>query len=101
MLVVTRLKNQEILVGPIIITVLRAHEGFNNVTLRIRNGSKLDIVELAGGDKYKLTDEVTITVLMFRNQSVRLGIDAPRSVDIYRRELHDAITHTQSQRHVA
>jgi carbon storage regulator len=36
-------------------------------------------------------DEVTITVLDVRGNNVRIGVDAPRSVPVHRREIYDRI----------
>jgi carbon storage regulator len=39
------------------------------------------------GERIMLGDEVVIEVLEVRGQTVRIGIDAPRSVPIYREEI--------------
>lgn len=36
-------------------------------------------------------DDVEITIVDVRGDKVRLGIDAPRSVSVHRREIYDAI----------
>jgi carbon storage regulator len=36
-------------------------------------------------------DEITITVLDVRNNNVRIGVDAPRSVPVHRREIYERI----------
>lgn len=36
-----------------------------------------------------LNDNITITVLSIKENRVRLGIDAPRDVNVYREELYD------------
>lgn len=39
----------------------------------------------------KLGDEITVTVVEIKGNQVRLGIDAPAGIRIYRRELYDKI----------
>ena len=36
-------------------------------------------------------DEITVTVVKIRGDKVRLGIDAPRDVQVHRREVFDRI----------
>lgn len=36
-------------------------------------------------------DDIVITVLEIKGDSVRLGIDAPRSVRVHREEVHEAL----------
>lgn len=37
-----------------------------------------------------IADNVTITVVEIRGDKVRIGVDAPRSVEVHRREVYDA-----------
>lgn len=37
-------------------------------------------------------DDIVVTVLEVKGDSVRLGIEAPRSVTVHREEVHDALT---------
>lgn len=37
-------------------------------------------------------DDIVITVLEIKGDTVRLGIDAPRSVTVHREEVHRALT---------
>jgi carbon storage regulator len=39
------------------------------------------------GESIVIGDDITITVLEFRGEVVRLGVDAPRSVQVRRQEL--------------
>jgi carbon storage regulator len=39
------------------------------------------------GERIVLGDEVIVEVVEIRGQTVRLGIDAPRSVSVYREEI--------------
>ncbi len=43
------------------------------------------------GEAINVGDEITVTVLEIRGNQVRLGIQAPLSVTIHRRELYDKI----------
>ncbi|MEW6417037.1 MAG: carbon storage regulator CsrA [Nitrospirota bacterium] len=39
----------------------------------------------------KLGDDITITVIEIKGNQVRLGIDAPTNIRIYRKELYEKI----------
>ncbi len=43
------------------------------------------------GERVIIGGEVVVEVLEVRGQTVRLGIDAPRSVPIYREEIWEAV----------
>ena len=43
------------------------------------------------GEAINIGDEITVTVLEIRGNQVRLGIQAPLSVTIHRRELYEKI----------
>jgi len=43
------------------------------------------------GEAINVGDEITVTVLEIRGNQVRLGIQAPLSVTIHRRELYEKI----------
>ena len=43
------------------------------------------------GEKIMIGDDIVVTVVDIKGDNVRLAIDAPRSVKIYRAELYDAI----------
>lgn len=43
------------------------------------------------GESLKIGDDVTITVLSVRGQQVRVGVDAPRTVEVHREEIYDKI----------
>lgn len=36
-------------------------------------------------------DQVTVTVLGIKGNQVRLGVDAPKSVEVHRQEVHERI----------
>ena len=39
------------------------------------------------GESLIIDDQITVTVMSIQGNQVRLGIDAPRDVDIYREEI--------------
>jgi carbon storage regulator len=43
------------------------------------------------GESIVIGDDVTITVLEFRGEVVRIGVDAPRSVQVHRQEVFEAV----------
>ena len=42
-------------------------------------------------------DEIEITVVDIRGDKVRLGINAPRHVDVHRKEVYEAIKHENAE----
>ena len=42
-------------------------------------------------------DQIVITVVAIRGGNVRLGIDAPTSVPVHRKEIHDALSKQDRQ----
>jgi carbon storage regulator len=42
------------------------------------------------GDRVKIGDDITVTVLEVSGSSVRIGIDAPSEVPVYRHEIIEA-----------
>lgn len=47
------------------------------------------------GEKIIINDNIVITVVDVRGDKVRLGIEAPQSVPIHRREVYEAIQREQ------
>jgi carbon storage regulator len=43
------------------------------------------------GERIRLGDDLTITVLEISGSTVRLGIDAPAEIPVYREEIWDAV----------
>lgn len=42
-------------------------------------------------------DDIEITVVAIRGDKVRLGVKAPNSISVHRREVYDAIVRRQSE----
>lgn len=45
----------------------------------------------------RIGEDITVTVLAIRGDKVRLGISAPRTIDVHRDEVFDAILSEQQQ----
>jgi len=43
------------------------------------------------GQSIMIGNDVTVTVLEIRNDQVRIGVDAPRSVQVHREEIYEQI----------
>ena len=44
------------------------------------------------GQRIVIGDDIVLTVLEIKGDTVRVGIDAPRSVTVHREEVHEALT---------
>ncbi|MEN6348136.1 MAG: carbon storage regulator CsrA [Syntrophomonas sp.] len=49
------------------------------------------------GEKLIIGDNIEITVMEVQGESVKLGISAPRSVSVYRKEIYDEIASSNRQ----
>jgi len=50
-----------------------------------------------GEETIKVGDDIEISILSIEGDQVRIGIDAPKSVDVHRGEVYDAIQKENSQ----
>ena len=53
------------------------------------------------GEKILIGDDIVITVLDVRGDSVRLGVDAPRGISIQRAEILKAVTESNLEANIA
>ncbi len=51
-------------------------------------------------EKIMIGDNVVITVVDIRGDKVRLGIEAPREVDVHRREVYEAIKREEERERI-
>lgn len=49
------------------------------------------------GERLIIGDNIEITVMEVQGESVKLGISAPRSVSVYRKEIYDEIVRSNRQ----
>jgi len=49
------------------------------------------------GERIVIGDNIVVTVIEIRGDNIRLAIDAPREIKIYRGELYDAIAAENQQ----
>jgi carbon storage regulator len=49
------------------------------------------------GESIIVGDDVTVTVFEVRGDAVRIGIDAPRSVQVHRQEVYDELRRANEQ----
>jgi carbon storage regulator len=54
-------------------------------------GGTMLILSRRLGERVKIGDEVTVTVLGMRNGLVRIGVTAPKSVAVHREEVYERI----------
>jgi carbon storage regulator len=49
------------------------------------------VITRKAGDRVQIGDDITVTLLEITGSSVRLGIDAPAEVAVYRHEILQAV----------
>ena len=49
------------------------------------------------GETLMIGNQVTVTVLAIKGSQVRLGIDAPKDVEVFREEIYDRVQKEKSQ----
>ena len=54
-------------------------------------GNKMLILSRKVDEKVVIGDDITISIIEVRGDQVRIGIDAPKKVKVFRQEVYDAI----------
>ena len=49
------------------------------------------VITRKAGDRVQIGDDITVTLLEITGSSVRIGIDAPAEVAVYRHEILEAV----------
>ena len=44
------------------------------------------------GERITIADEITVSVIEIKGAQVKLGIDAPRSISVHRKEIYEKIS---------
>jgi carbon storage regulator len=55
------------------------------------------VLSRKAGQKIRISDTIVITVLDVQNGLVKIGVDAPRSIAVYREELYNDIRQANQQ----
>jgi carbon storage regulator len=61
-----------------------------------QRGAAMLVLSRKKNESIIINDNITVTVIEIRGDKVRLGIEAPKTVTVHRREVYDAIQ-SQSQ----
>lgn len=49
------------------------------------------------GESIKIGDDIEITIISSKNDQVKIGINAPKNIDIFRKEIFDQIQNENEQ----
>ena len=60
-------------------------------------GGAMLILTRRVGESLRIGDDVSVTVLGIKGSQVRLGVNAPKSVSVYREEVYDRINDENSK----
>jgi carbon storage regulator len=63
------------------------YNGFGTRESRLKEGSEMLVLSRKLGEKIYISDNICITVVDIDRGKIRLGIEAPRDVPIFRQEL--------------
>lgn len=90
MLVLSRKKNESIIVNDnISIKLLRTK--FNLATFEIKQPDKLKNIEGSVDQYFYITKDIKLSIVEITKDRVKLGIDAPKQVSIFREEILERI----------
>lgn len=66
-------------------------EAASSITYRFEGGERMLVLSRKKNESIVVDDNIVITVIEIRGDKVRLGIQAPRNVPVFRSEIHAAI----------
>jgi carbon storage regulator len=55
------------------------------------------VLSRKNGESIKIGDNIEITIISSKNDQVKIGINAPKNVEVFRKELYDQITTENKQ----
>jgi len=64
----------------------------------LRKGSRVLVLTRRAEESIMIGDDVVVTVLEVRGDQVRIGIEAPRDVEVHRQEVFDARRKARDER---
>ena len=64
----------------------------------LERGIEMLVLSRKKDESIMIGDDVEITIVDVRGDKVRLGITAPRSISVHRREIYDAIQQEKNQK---
>lgn len=64
---------------------------------KLHEESKMLVLSRKRNESIIIDDKITVTVVEVRGDKVRLGIEAPKTISVHRREVHEAINAANSQ----
>lgn len=58
---------------------------------------KVLVLTRKNGESIKIGDEIEITIISSKNDQVKIGINAPKNIDVFRKEIIDQIQSENEQ----
>lgn len=62
-----------------------------------KEGSKMLVLTRKTGESIQIGDDITIKIVAVEGDQIKLGIDAPKNVDIHRSEIYQQIIEANQQ----
>lgn len=100
MLMLSRQKHQQVLVGPVLLTITRIGDGEVDVSV-LKPGQTEPARYTITPDTRLSIGPCKVTLEQIGSLNCKLGFDAPKHIDIFRREIHDTFSNPGKRRHVA